>query len=81
MYSRAIKRLLLSLIPEPSSVLLLGCRKGELIGYLKPERCTGVDPSEKVIAEAKKNYPEFEFFAGRLELIDLKDKFDYIIIT
>lgn len=68
-------------IPEGSSVLEIGCGTGFLLNALKPKRGVGIDISSKMISEAKARYKDLTFHLMDAESLQLKEKFDYIIIS
>ena len=43
------------IIPEKSNILELGCGNGHLLASLKPNYGLGIDFSNKLVKEAKKN--------------------------
>jgi SAM-dependent methyltransferase len=73
------------LIPEGARVLELGCGTGHLLSALKPSFGVGVDFSEDMIAQARKAYPQLEFYAGDIEDADfirsLPGPFDVIVVA
>jgi ubiquinone/menaquinone biosynthesis C-methylase UbiE len=57
---------------ENARVLDVGCGLGTTAAYLKNEHnlnAVGIDPSEKLLKEARVKYPELEFYEGRGEKI------------
>lgn len=57
-------------ITVSDSVLDLGCGRGATVNYLYQKhniRAVGIDPSEKLIKEAKERYGYADFFSGRGE--------------
>lgn len=57
-------------ITEGEKVLDLGCGRGATVNYLYEKhniRAVGIDPSEKLIEEAKKQFGYADFFLGRGE--------------
>ena len=52
------------IIPKKSNILEIGCGVGDLLASLEPARGVGIDISESMIANAKKNFPQFEFIVG-----------------
>lgn len=68
-------------IHEEDSVLEIGCGTGELITSLKGKRKLGVDFSEKMIYNARLQFPEQEFMVMDAQEIVLKEKFDVVIMS
>ncbi len=79
-YLKEIENYINFLIPPHSSVLMLGCGCGEILGSLKPSRGLGIDCEIKNIDAARKSFPSLEFQAGINELKNIHEKFDYILI-
>ena len=73
------------LVPEGLRVLELGCGTGQLLASLKPSVGVGVDFSQEMINEARRDYPNLEFVVGDIEdtsvISSLKLKFDIIILS
>jgi SAM-dependent methyltransferase len=69
------------LIPEGSRVLEIGCGRGELLAGLKARDLTGVDISLAQVEAARQRIPHGQFFVQAGEELDLKDKYDVIIIS
>lgn len=55
-------------IPKDGTILDIGCGNGRLIKFIKPyiKSYTGIDLSEGLLEEAKKQYPEYEFKQGNI---------------
>ncbi|MCF6331689.1 MAG: bifunctional class I SAM-dependent methyltransferase/glycosyltransferase family 2 protein [Draconibacterium sp.] len=68
-------------IHNESSVLEIGCGTGELLGKIKGKEKTGIDVSEKMIEEAKKQFPSINFVCSPAENIQLEQKYDVIILS
>lgn len=68
-------------IDENSSVLDVGCGTGELMAGLKAKVKTGIDFSEAMIAEARKQYPDLDFHVMNASNITLDKTYDVIIIS
>jgi len=68
-------------IPEGSRILELGCGNGDLLSSLNPSEGVGIDFSEEMLAIARKRYPEFTFHQQDAQLLELDDKFDFIILS
>jgi SAM-dependent methyltransferase len=65
-----------------SSIFDFGCGMGDFCTYLKNEinssfSFNGLDINEKLIAEAKKRYPEFNFVLGDLFDYNLENEFEF----
>jgi SAM-dependent methyltransferase len=73
------------LIPSGLDVLEIGCGAGQLLAGLRPARGVGIDISEKMIEEARKQYPALEFIRGDAEmsgvLSSVTGKFDVIVLS
>ena len=77
-------RMLREIIPKGKRVLELGCGNGHVLASLKPLEGVGVDISSKMISEAKKKYPKYNFKYGDIQDIEkiIKNKyFDFILIS
>jgi SAM-dependent methyltransferase len=68
-------------IHDDNSVLELGCGTGELLAQVKGIKKTGIDFSEIMISEAKKQYPDLNFQCLDAQNFDLEEKFDVIILS
>lgn len=68
-------------IHEDNSVLDIGCGTGELLAQVKGKDKTGIDFSEAMIAEAKKQYPELDLRVMSAENIELNRTYDVVIIS
>jgi SAM-dependent methyltransferase len=73
------------LVPPGAKVLELGCGIGNLLASLQPSRGVGVDISGEMIAEARRQNPDYEFIVGDIEdpatLAALDGPFDYIVVS
>lgn len=64
-------------ISAGDSVLDLGCGRGATVNYLYQKHkinAVGIDPSEKLIEEARKKYGYADFFLGRGENLPFEDE-------
>lgn len=68
-------------VHESSSVIEIGCGTGELLGKLKGKEKTGIDFSEKMIEEAKNQFPSINFICTDAENIQIDKKYDIIILS
>lgn len=66
---------------EGLSVLEIGCGTGELLNGIKAKRKVGIDFSEGMIAQAKKQFPELELYVMPAEKLEFTEKFDLIILS
>ncbi len=67
---------------EGKDILCIGCGTGEECAHLKSlgaNRVVGIDISEGMIKQAKKAFPEIEFFVMDMEKLDFVDStFDFV---
>jgi SAM-dependent methyltransferase len=72
---------------KEATILDVGCGDGALIDYL---RCiigvehvnvTGIDPNERFIALAKKDYPWNEFIQGEFLMHEFEKEYDFIMCS
>jgi len=68
-------------IPADATVLEIGCGSGELLKRLPAKRRVGIDLSEKQVEAARKKAPDCEFHVQAAESLELRERFDYIIIS
>lgn len=68
-------------IHDDNSVLEIGCGTGELINTVKGQRKLGIDFSEKMIENAKNQFPEMDFKVMDAHTLKLDEKFDVIILS
>jgi hypothetical protein len=72
----------LNFIVEPNtSVLHLRCSTGDILNGLQCSEKVGIDDSENLIYEAKKEYSDIEFIHSSVEKFSLDRTFDYILVT
>jgi len=80
-YHKELEKYLRFLVPPHSSVLEIGCGTGELLAALNPKRGLGIDISPKMVETARKNCPNLQFEVGDLEDLQIKEKFDYVVLV
>ena len=80
-FYRLVENYLGFYVPKGSSVLVIGCGSGELLDRLQPSRGVGVDISPGMIAEARKQYPQYEFRVQDAEALSLAETFDVVIFS
>lgn len=69
------------LIPPSASILEIGCGSGGLLARLRARSRVGVDLSERQIQQARERVPDARFFVQAGELLNLEEKFDYVVIS
>lgn len=80
-YYAELERFFKGNVPPGKRVLEIGCARGSLLKALKPSLAVGVDSSEAMIHEAKKNFPSGNFFHMEAKELKLGQKFDFIILS
>jgi SAM-dependent methyltransferase len=80
-FYRLMENYLKFYVPEGSSVLLVGCGTGEMLHALKPSRGVGIDISSGMIAEARRNFPQYEFHECDVEALAMDETFDVVIFS
>jgi len=80
-YHREIERLCRFLIPPGASVLEIGCGTGDLLHALRPRRGLGIDLSPRMVEIARRKYPDLEFSVGDVEVLDIEERFDYVLLS
>lgn len=80
-FHRQIAQLLRFRIPARSSVMELGCGKGDLLRELEPSRGLGIDFSDNMIAAATQpSNPTLEFRVGDASTENPSESFDHIVM-
>jgi SAM-dependent methyltransferase len=69
------------LVPQGLRVLEVGSSLGNLLAALKPSRGVGVDLSEAMVSEAARQHPSLEFHVSDAETLELRDRFDVVILA
>jgi len=70
------------LVPAGSTVLELGCGKGDLLASLRPSIGVGLDLSPEMIAAATQRHPGMEFIVGDFHELDIgQRKFDFVVLS
>jgi SAM-dependent methyltransferase len=80
-YHREVERLCRSLIPPGSSVLEIGCGTGDLLWAVQPGRGFGIDLSSRMVEIARGKYPDLAFAVGDAEALDIREQFDFVILS
>jgi len=68
-------------IPEGRRVLEIGCGGGDLLAALKPSMGVGIDFSSRMLAHARKKYPDLLFVQAGAEAIPFNTQFDVIVLS
>ena len=81
-YRRKIAAIYQQLVPKGSTVLELGCGRGDLLADLYPSFGIGIDFSENAIAEARLRHPTLHFSVMDAQKITLSEQyFEYIVVS
>lgn len=80
-YHKEIEKAYRFIIPQGANVLEIGCATGDLLAALEPARGVGIDFSEKMLEFARNRHPELQFIQMDAEALQLKETFDYVIIS
>lgn len=73
LYKRFIKR--------EKSVLDIGCGTGSLLASVSSRDGVGIDASFEMIKIAQKKYPQLKFLVMDAHHLEIKNKFDYVILS
>jgi len=80
-YNELLRRYCRFFIPAGARVLEVGCGVGDLLAAVQPARGVGIDFSPEAVGIARERHPGLEFHEGAAARFELKDKFDYIILS
>ena len=80
-YQKLLSHYYLLQIPRQSSVLELGCGRGDLLASLEPAFGVGIDFSHPMIKRAAKGSANLLFIQADVHHIPIKHQFDFIIIS
>ena len=80
-YRKRIEFIYRFLIPPGMRVLEVGCGRGDLLAAVKPAYGVGTDLSGRMVAIAKERHPYIHFMQADVHQLDLKETFDYIILS
>lgn len=80
-YHRRLQDVLQLIISPGLRVIELGCGRGDLLASVKPSYGVGVDFSARMIEQARSRYPDLKFLQADTHEIDIKEKFDFIILS
>lgn len=68
-------------IPGNCSVLEIGCGTGDLLNSVRPSRGLGIDINERMVERASRKFPHLEFQIGDAESLEVRERFDYVIMS
>ncbi|MBF0545434.1 MAG: glycosyltransferase [Candidatus Riflebacteria bacterium] len=80
-YHKRLEQIYSFLIPPNQRVLELGSGEGDLLNAVKPSFGVGLDFSMASLKKAKSKFPHLNFINGNAELLAIKGKFDFIIVS
>ncbi len=80
-YHEEISRFYKDIVPEGKNVLEIGSADGYLLNKLAPSCGVGLDISAKMAESACKKYPHLNFINKTIEDYDVKDEFDYVVMS
>ncbi len=80
-YHRRLTQIMRFVVPPGCRVLELGCGEGDLLAALSPSYGVGIDFSPQMIKKAKKRYPQLKFIEADAHEFNLREKFDFIILS
>lgn len=79
-FHSSLKEIFKNFIPEESKILQLGYGLGDILSSLYPKEATSIDNDDTLIELSKRRYPSIRFIQCDPEIINIKDKYDYVII-
>jgi hypothetical protein len=81
-YFYELMRKSLGFFVEPGDrVLSVRCQNGWLLQAVRPSEGTGIEITEEMIVEAKKEHPQFHYEVGFPDMFQPKGEFDAIIVA
>ena len=80
-YYRTIASLVARVVRPGSSVLVVGCKTGDLLASSRPGQGVGIDISPLMIKLAREKYPRHTFFESSIEEFSYQGVFDYVIMA
>lgn len=81
-YHNRIERIYKFIVPPDSSIIEIGCGKGDLLAALRPSLGVGVDFSAKTIELAKNRHPNLRFLQlDAHDLSSVEGHFDFVIFS
>lgn len=81
-YHHRIEKIYKFIVPPDSSIIEIGCGKGDLLAALRPSLGVGIDFSAKTIELAKIRHPSLQFLQlDAHDLSSVKGHFDFVIFS
>ena len=80
-YHKRLQEVMQFVVPPGQRVIEIGCGRGDLLASLNPSYGVGVDFSYEMIKSAKTRYSNLQFIQIDAHELDLKEKFDFIILS
>ncbi|MCG8411126.1 MAG: glycosyltransferase [Bacteroidales bacterium] len=80
-YWKSITKYINYFLTNDKSVLEIGCGTGELIAEIKGKNKVGIDFSDKMIENAKNQFPDLDFRVMEAENLQFDQKFDVIVLS
>ena len=80
-YYLGLKKLLKFNISPGHSVLNIGCGIGDLLDSVEPNLGVGIDISSGLLRCSRAKYPHLHFVCYDPDVLALRHKFDYIIVS
>ena len=80
-YYSELKKLLRFNISPGHSVLNIGCGIGELLDSVEPKFGVGIDISSGLLRRSKAQYPHLNFACYDPDVLAIRYKFDYIVVS
>lgn len=68
-------------ISTHSDILAIGTGTGDLLNSVEPRIGFGIDITAEVVEAAQKHFPNLHFQTGNSEYFQLKEQFDFILLT
>ena len=76
-----VKKLIKKYKGAPTKVLDLGSGNGHLANLFPPKSYLGIELDAGLVEVAKKNYPNHRFEVGNITRLNLKTKFDLVLVV
>jgi SAM-dependent methyltransferase len=80
-YHQRLREVFRHLVPPGSSVLEVGCGRGDLLAALEPRRGVGVDFSVEMVRQARQRHPDLVFLEQDAHVLELDERFDVVVLS